>query len=149
LAKQRKGYQCLIHCDDVALEDDASLETPTDECNHDRNVCDDGLKEHFESAIDRGRSDELVCPDPECKKPVNRSLLKRLVSKDLMKVYVIHFWLIFASLLTRCSYNKKRAQEAAEKNSRFRWCTCGNGQIHNMDGGIANQSFRNILTFEM
>jgi hypothetical protein len=86
--QKHRVYECLIHCDEVAFDNNLSksFKPPTQACDHDRNVCDDCYKASFESAISGGRHDDLVCLDPECKKPIPLNVIRSSVTPELFKV---------------------------------------------------------------
>ncbi|EPE03719.1 zinc ring finger domain containing protein [Ophiostoma piceae UAMH 11346] len=119
-------YECVIHADTVQFDSpSSSRHTLMDGCNHERNACDKCLETMCNTAIKSGRLSELACPDTECRKPFTRELIRRLVSKDHLRLY-----------------DKKLAFVAMAKNERFRWCRCGHGQIH--DAGNPSPEWRCI-----
>jgi hypothetical protein len=90
--KKHRVYECTIHCDEVAYEANPknpvqAFKPPTTECDHDRNVCDPCLKSAFESVIRGGRIHDLVCPDPECRKPISLDVIRSNTSADVFKMY--------------------------------------------------------------
>ncbi|KAF1993728.1 hypothetical protein P154DRAFT_57690 [Amniculicola lignicola CBS 123094] len=115
LLKKYKSYECEIHGDVVQYEGNPNqaLKPPTAECDHDRKVCDDCLKPMFETAIRGGNLEALLCPDPECKKAVPAETIRANVSADVFKMY-----------------SRKLSQKSFGENTKFRWCSCGNGQKH-------------------
>lgn len=82
--------ECIVCFDEMALGPDVyGAAPPTQECNHDRNVCDDCLKTTYETAIQGGQSgDDLTCPDPSCRAVVSMSHLRQTISSDCFKALV-------------------------------------------------------------
>ncbi|KAF8847813.1 hypothetical protein BDZ45DRAFT_754513 [Acephala macrosclerotiorum] len=117
LLRKYRIYECAIHCDEVAYNTNPflALKPPTTQCDHDRNACDACLKAALESAIRGGRLQDLVCPDPECKKPIPLEAIRSNISTDVFKIY-----------------NKQLALKTIAKDENFRWCACGHGQIHSL-----------------
>jgi hypothetical protein len=77
-----------VHRDDEPIgEDEGALRPPTVDCNHDRNICDRCLTNCLDNAVQRGLYDDLGCPDPECKRPLQITELKRLLSSQLFEKY--------------------------------------------------------------
>ncbi|KAK0123378.1 hypothetical protein ONS96_010369 [Cadophora gregata f. sp. sojae] len=113
--KRFRVYECAIHCDEVSYGANTSvaLKSPTPQCNHDRNVCNDCMKTTYEGAVRGGRLQDLVCLDTDCKKTLPLQSLRQYVSTEVFKIY-----------------NKKLALALISKDEKFRWCVCGHGQIH-------------------
>ncbi|OAL45813.1 hypothetical protein IQ07DRAFT_204208 [Pyrenochaeta sp. DS3sAY3a] len=76
-------------------------------------ACDPCLTRMFEGAINGGRTQDLLCPDPTCKKPVPLETIRAVVSKKVLTLY-----------------SRKLMQKSLGENPKARWCTCGHGQIH-------------------
>ena len=57
----------------------ASRQPPTSECDHDRNACDECLTALVTAALQGSNLAALVCPDPECRKPIQGEEVRRLV----------------------------------------------------------------------
>ncbi|KAF2478155.1 uncharacterized protein BDR25DRAFT_365224 [Lindgomyces ingoldianus] len=121
LLKKYKSYECEIHCDVVEYQGNPNqaFKPPTPECDHDRKVCNACLKPMFETAIRGGNLEALLCPDPECKKPVPLESIRTYVSADVFTIY-----------------SRKLSQKSLGENAKFRWCSCGHGQKHS--GGETN-----------
>ena len=86
LVRGRTVYECTICCDKKDAGADLVIQQPpTLECNHDREACDDCLKNMFEVAIQGGRLQDLICPDTECKRPIPKGRIKQLVSETCYK----------------------------------------------------------------
>ncbi|ERT02893.1 hypothetical protein HMPREF1624_01196 [Sporothrix schenckii ATCC 58251] len=112
LIRAHSTYECDIHADTV--DSDPHTETDlTPDCDHDRNACGPCLTTLCEAAIQSDRLGDLVCPEPACRKPLNRNSIRDLVSDDALRLY-----------------DKKLAFVAMTRNPNFRWCRCGHGQIH-------------------
>lgn len=86
LVKRSKRYECVICSEDVLYEGSPTqcLSPLTTECNHDRQACDPCLTRLFEGAINGGRIQDLLCPDPKCKKPVPLETIRAVVSKKVL-----------------------------------------------------------------
>ncbi|KAH8669780.1 hypothetical protein BGZ60DRAFT_515376 [Tricladium varicosporioides] len=99
LVEKCRVYECAIHCDEVPYGASffESVKPPTSQCNHDCTVCDMCLKSTFESAIRGSASQNLACPDPEC---------KAILPLDRVK-----------------NYNDQLAIKATSQFENFRW-TC-------------------------
>ncbi|KAL1891277.1 hypothetical protein Sste5346_007736 [Sporothrix stenoceras] len=111
LIQTNSTYECAIHADDVSDADNDTDLTP--ECDHDRNACGSCLTQLCEAAIKGDRLNDLVCPEPACRKPLTRDAVRELVSADSLRLY-----------------DKKLAFIIMSRNPNFRWCRCGHGQIH-------------------
>ena len=88
LVQKSKVYECAVHCDEVPYDNNPFLafKPPTPQCDHDRNVCDPCLKITFEGAIRGGRLQDLICLDPECKKPMTLETIRPNVSAEVFKM---------------------------------------------------------------
>ena len=88
LVQKYSVYECAVHCDEVSYHPNTflALRPLTAQCDHDRNVCDACLKATFEGAIRGGRLQDLVCLDPECKKPVTLETVRLTVSAEVFKM---------------------------------------------------------------
>ena len=119
LIKRCKTYECDIHGDEVTYHGNPgqALKPPTAECDHDRKVCDACLKAMFEPAIKGGKIETLLCPDPECKKPIPQDTIRANVSPEVFRLY-----------------SRKLTQKKLSENPKFRWCSCGHGQLHTTGG---------------
>ncbi|ORY11830.1 hypothetical protein BCR34DRAFT_564736 [Clohesyomyces aquaticus] len=115
LIKKCKIYDCDICGSEIIYQGPASqaLKPPTPGCDHDRRVCDPCLKAMFEPAIQGGRIEGLLCPDPECKKSIPGETVRANVSPEVFKLYA-----------------RKMTQKKLAEKPNFRWCSCGHGQLH-------------------
>ena len=88
LLERHKTFECLVHGDIVQLSQAPRLSAAT-ECNHEANICPQGLQETLENAISEGRLQDIRCPDAECKAKYPVRDIRSIVSKESFAELVI------------------------------------------------------------
>ena len=91
LLDELKTFDCLIHYETSPLSM-VHTKLESSSCNHDRNVCTVGMKQHLELAISQNRFDDICCPDPGCKAKLSSKDLRKLVSSKIFNLCVTDPW---------------------------------------------------------
>jgi hypothetical protein len=87
--ERRSIYECcILMCDMQYGPSEEDKSGPTEECDHDRNACDDCLKRTFEDAINSSDLETLACPEPECLKLIRGERVRNAVSDVTYRKYV-------------------------------------------------------------
>jgi len=115
LLDQHRVYTCVIHQDEEPLED--SARSATVKCKHDPNACRDCLAAFLADAINNGRWQEIICPDPTCKEELGAADVQAFASREVFQKY--------EELVT---------MQRLSRLPNFRWCAgssskCGSGLI--------------------
>jgi hypothetical protein len=90
LLSKRKFYTCELCYGDIRYEDDAviALKPPTPQCDHDRKICKNCLGQIIERVIRGGLLKNLICPDPECQKPITLPTVREHVPSEVFEMSV-------------------------------------------------------------
>ncbi len=78
LVDAARPAQCAVCFDDFFIKP-SEADPPTAACRHDKNICDDCLRQTYEHEITSGRVP--VCPGAGCREPLSLQHLRSIVSR--------------------------------------------------------------------
>jgi hypothetical protein len=142
LLKRRKTYKCcVLSCEKKHGNTITSRQPPTPHCDHDRNACDECLVTLFTTGLRDSNLERVVCPDPECRKPIQSDEVRRLVPALYEKYWTFPISRYqpsdtFGADKTSRFCRLKRL-ERISSNPGFRRCSnpeCDEGQVHHRGG---------------
>jgi len=108
---------CSLCCEDGRVSTQDAAEKITDNCGHERTVCNECLARHVEAEVrSKGNFTTIKCPQSGCGAE--------------MEHHKVQQWAIASVFET---YDQLKLRAFLQKNDEFRWCshpTCGYGQLH-------------------
>jgi hypothetical protein len=119
---------CQACLDEKSTEDFKKIQSS--ECSHTKRcICDGCLREHVKLALGEICTDDVHCPEPDCRVTLKPETIQQILSDEKDR-----------KLLEK--YNQSVTHKELEKMPEFIWCGhgCGMGQLN--DGGDRN----NIVT---
>jgi len=108
---------CSLCCEDGRVSTQDAAEKITDNCGHERTVCNECLARHVEAEVrSKGNFTTIKCPQSGCGAE--------------MEHHKVQQWAIASVFET---YDTLKLRAFLQKNDEFRWCShpsCGSGQLH-------------------
>jgi len=108
---------CSLCCEDGRISKQDAAEKISDNCGHERSVCNECLARHVEAEVrSKGNFTTIKCPQSGCGAE--------------MEHHKVQQWAIASVFET---YDQLKLRDYLQKNDEFRWCshnTCGSGQLH-------------------